>query len=48
MVQVAAARIQIGLTPREAERLADELARMEERHHEPGLGAFRPFDLTTT
>jgi iron(II)-dependent oxidoreductase len=45
MISVPRTKTRIGLTPDEADRLALELARMEEDLHEPGLGGFRVFDL---
>lgn len=42
MVRVPAGRIRLGLTPQEADRLAEELFRMEQRLHEPGLSGFSP------
>ena len=45
MVSIPRMVITIGLTPDEADRLALELAKMEEELHEPGLGAFEVFDV---
>lgn len=45
MVSAPKSVVQIGLTIEEADRLAGELARMEEALHEPGFGGFNVFDL---
>jgi toxoflavin biosynthesis protein ToxD len=45
MVSIPATTVRVGLTPDEADRLALELAKMEERGHEPGLGGFDVVDL---
>ena len=45
MVSIPRSVVRIGLTGDEADRLARELAEMEESLHEPGLGGFNAFDL---
>jgi formylglycine-generating enzyme required for sulfatase activity len=45
MVSIPRTRATIGLTQSEADRLANELAKMEGDLDEPGLGGFRVFDL---
>jgi formylglycine-generating enzyme required for sulfatase activity len=48
MIRFEKAKVSVGLTAAEADRLAAELARMEERLAEPGLAGYAPADLAAT